>query len=165
MAHRDSRTCSSCGADIDDGPPRRYDDEPRGRRERSIAFEGPIARRDCAPHRGNTVLVLGIVSLTCIMLSLGIPVIPSLVGAPLGIAAWWMGQVDLRRMKAQAMDPSGKGVTQAGWICGIVGSILNALMVLFCAGCIGWMFYDIQQQSQQQTPPTFRTPGAPQKKF
>ena len=41
----------------------------------------------------------------------------------------------------------------------------GALMVLFCAGCIGWMFYDIQQQSQQQTPPTFRTPGAPQKKF
>ena len=62
------------------------------------------------PHRGTLILVLGILGLV--------------VCAPLGIAAWIMGAGDLKEMDAGTMDPSGRGVTQAGKICGIIGTIL-----------------------------------------
>ena len=62
------------------------------------------------PHRGTLILVLGILGLV--------------VCAPLGIAAWIMGSGDLKQMDAGTMDPSGRGTTQAGKICGIIGTIL-----------------------------------------
>lgn len=66
-----------------------------------------------APHRGTTILVLGILSLVCCQ--------------PIGIAAWVMGNGDLASMDRGAMDPEGRQLTQAGRICGIIGV---ALMVL-----------------------------------
>lgn len=51
-----------------------------------------------APHRGTTVLVLG-------------------------IAAWVMGNNDLREMAAGRMDPSGRDLTNAGRICGMIAGI------------------------------------------
>jgi hypothetical protein len=49
---------------------------------------------------------------------------------PLGIAAWIMGNGDLREMDAGAMDASGRSVTQAGRICGMIATILLALSVV-----------------------------------
>jgi hypothetical protein len=71
------------------------------------------------PHRGTAVLVLGILGIVCC-------VIP-------GIIAWVMGDSDLRGMKEGRMDPSGRGLTQAGRICGIVS------VVLAVVGIIGWL--------------------------
>ena len=45
----------------------------------------------------------------------------------LGPVAWVMGAGDLREMRAARMDPSGMGTTQAGYICGIIGSCLAIL--------------------------------------
>ncbi len=65
------------------------------------------------PHRGSAILVLGILSLlTC---------------APLGIIAWVMGSRDLAAMRQGRMDRSGEGITQAGQILGIIGSVFFAL--------------------------------------
>lgn len=69
------------------------------------------------PHRGTLVLVLGILSLV--------------ICAPLGIFAWIMGGGDLKQMDAGAMDPNGRSLTSAGRICGIIGTLLLALGVLF----------------------------------
>jgi len=68
------------------------------------------------PHRGTLILVLGILGLV--------------VCAPLGIAAWIMGSGDLKQMDAGTMDPSGRGNTQAGKICGIIGTILLIIGVI-----------------------------------
>jgi uncharacterized membrane protein len=68
------------------------------------------------PHRGTLILVLGILGLV--------------VCAPLGIAAWVMGSGDLKQMDAGAMDPSGRGNTQAGKICGIIGTILMVIGII-----------------------------------
>ena len=76
------------------------------------------------PHRGTLILVLGILSLV--------------VCAPLGIAAWIMGSGDLKQMDAGTMDPSGRSNTQAGKICGIIGTILLIIGV-----CIGALFFVI----------------------
>ena len=70
------------------------------------------------PHRGTLILILGILSLV--------------VCAPLGIAAWVMGSSDLKEIDAGTMDPAGRGTTQAGKICGIIGTILFILsLVIF----------------------------------
>ncbi len=68
------------------------------------------------PHRGTLILVLGILSLV--------------LCAPLGIAAWIMGNGDLKEIDAGTMDPSGRSTTNAGRICGMIGTILLVLSVL-----------------------------------
>ena len=62
------------------------------------------------PHRGAMVLVLGILGLVCCVIC--------------GIIAWVMGNNDLRDMDAGRMDPTGRGLTQAGKICGMISVIL-----------------------------------------
>jgi hypothetical protein len=62
------------------------------------------------------VLTLGIIGVFCC-------VIP-------GIVAWAMGATDLKQMRAGSMDPSGRGLTQAGMILGIVSVVLNAAWIV-----------------------------------
>jgi hypothetical protein len=66
------------------------------------------------PHRGVLILVFGILGLVmCVIF---------------GIVAWVMGSGDLKQMDAGAMDPSGRGLTQAGKICGMIAVILNVVV-------------------------------------
>ena len=82
-----------------------FDDaRPGDRRRRRVRLE---------PHRGGTVLTLGILGLVICLIC--------------GIIAWVMGAGDLRKMREGRMDRSGQGTTQAGMICGIIGTILGAL--------------------------------------
>lgn len=68
------------------------------------------------PHRGPVILVLGILGfLVC------------QIFAPI---AWVMGRADLREMDAGRMDPTGKGLTQAGMILGIIGTLLIVVSVV-----------------------------------
>ena len=87
------------------------------------------------PHRGTLILVLGILGLV--------------VCGPVGIAAWVMGANDLKEMEAGTMDPSGRGTTQAGKICGMIACILMILGVvifglLFALGMVGAMTHPHQ---------------------
>ncbi len=68
------------------------------------------------PHRGALVLVLGILSLVVCQI--------------LGPIAWIMGKGDLAKMDAGQMDAEGRGLTQAGKICGIVGTVFLCLGLL-----------------------------------
>lgn len=45
----------------------------------------------------------------------------------LGIAAWRMGTDDLREMEFGQMDSSGRDMTNAGRICGMVATVLLIL--------------------------------------
>jgi hypothetical protein len=91
-----------------------YDDD-RARRRR---------RRDLAPHRGSTILTLGILSLV-------------ICGPILGPIAWVMGSTDLAEMRQGRMDPDGEGTTNAGRICGMIASILSIVLIAFW--CL-WFF-------------------------
>jgi hypothetical protein len=91
----------------------------------------PPAYSGLAPHRGTAVLVLGILSL-----------MPICVGWILGIIAWVMGNSDLREIDAGRMDPSGRGIVQAGKICGMISVILHIVVIgiylcLFMLGMAG----------------------------
>jgi len=81
---------------------------------------------ELAPHRGGLILALGILGLVLCQ--------------PIGIAAWVMGNSDLARIDAGHMDPTGRGLTQAGKICGIVAVVLMAFCILLCvAGVVVWV--------------------------
>jgi hypothetical protein len=74
------------------------------------------------PHRATTILVLGILGLVVCM--------------PLGIAAWIMGNGDLKQMDAGQMDPSGRSTTNAGRIIGMIATILAVVGLI-----IGVLFF------------------------
>lgn len=74
------------------------------------AFKPPSFSR---PHRGGLILTFAILGVLCCM--------------PFCIAAWVMGATDLKEIRAGRMDPSGQGMTQAGMIIGIVGTVLGAI--------------------------------------
>lgn len=77
--------------------------------------QGPT-RGYTRPHRGGTILTLGILAIFC-----NFCFIP-------GICAWSMGSNDLNAMRRGQMDPRGRGTTQAGQILGIIGTILSAIL-------------------------------------
>ena len=68
-------------------------------------------------HRGGTILTLGILSLICL------PII-------FGPMAWRMANEDLEQINEGRMDPSGEGMTKAGKVCGIIGTVLAILGAL-----------------------------------
>ena len=74
-----------------------------------------------APHRGGLILVLALMGF--------------LVGCPImSIMAWVMGNGDLREMREGRMDPEGQGLTQAGYMLGMILSfvwVLAAVVGLF----------------------------------
>jgi hypothetical protein len=82
------------------------------------------------------ILVLGIVSIVVASFGFASYGLAGLVALPLGIVAWVLGHRDLIKMQAKAMDPEGRGLTQAGYVCGIVGTVFGALMSLCCAGVV-----------------------------
>lgn len=67
--------------------------------------------------QATTVLILGV---------LGIGFCP-----PLGIAAWIMGNTAIKEIDAKPGFYSNRGTVNAGRICGIVGTVITALIALF----------------------------------
>ncbi len=88
------------------------------------------------PHRGVMVLVFGLVSL-----------IPCCLPVVLGVLAIVFGSQDLKAMEQGRMDPSGKGMTQAGLIIGIV-SIVEQILVLVYVIFVGVLARHMMQHGQ-----------------
>ncbi|MFG0259854.1 MAG: hypothetical protein ACF8LK_05820, partial [Phycisphaerales bacterium JB041] len=74
------------------------------------------------PHRGSTVLTLGILGL---VFNAGCG-----IGWILGLIAWTMANGDLKSMDAHEMDPTGRGLTQGGKVCGIISVVMGAVGML-----------------------------------
>ena len=68
------------------------------------------------PHRGTQLLIWGIASLCCCNV--------------LGIVPLLMANADLAAMDRGEMDPSGRGITQAARVLGIVGLVLFGLWMV-----------------------------------
>lgn len=102
-----------------DNPPRkrRWDDDEeddRPRKKKKKRFRGG------EPHRGVTILILGILGLACC--------------AIFGIMAYYMGKADLEKMDAGRMDEEGRSLTQVGKILGLVSLILFCVSLIL--GCL-----------------------------
>ena len=72
------------------------------------------------PHRGALILAFGILGLVVCQL--------------FGVAAWVMGNNDLREMDRGWMDPSGRDLTKTGRILGMVSTAL--LLISLIIACL-----------------------------
>lgn len=80
-------------------------------------------RSRVAPHRGVTILVLGLVSwFLC--------AVCGLFGVICGAIAYSMGTHDLKEMDAGRMDDEGRTLTQIGRIVALLQIILSVLMIV-----------------------------------
>jgi hypothetical protein len=104
--------------DDDDYDYEDYDDRP----ERDVPARRYRRRRDMLPHRGSTVLTLGILSIFLLQVILG-PI------------AWVMANQDLEEMRRGRMDPEGESATSAGRTCAIIGTVIGIVIVVFVFGC------------------------------
>jgi ABC-type Fe3+ transport system permease subunit len=83
----------------------------------------PTAASYPEQSQATTILVLGILGLICC--------------APLGIAAWIMGNKELEAIDAGLRNPENRGTANAGRIIGIVATVLLALgLVVFLASLV-----------------------------
>jgi hypothetical protein len=85
-------------------------------KSRSINVMTHQGHGSVTPHRGVLILVLGILSIVLCTL--------------LGPIVWMLGKGDLAQIDAGQMDPEGRSLTQAGMVCGIVGTALLAFGLL-----------------------------------
>jgi ribosomal protein L40E len=84
-------------------------------------------RRDSDPHRGGVIVSMGVGSIV-LPLVFWCPVaglVATIVGIFVGAGAWVMAVKDMRKMDKHQMDRRGRGLTQGGMICGIIGTCLN----------------------------------------
>jgi len=143
--HEDTRECPHCGTVVHHLARRCFRCGERLGRRRSKEDDDRPRRRDCEPHRGGLVLSLGVMAL---MFSF----VCGPVGLVLGLFAWVLGHLDLAKMKQGSMDDDGFDMTQAGWMCGMIGS---ALGLLWSLGCLSlWALWN-QPASSQPPPPRF----------
>ena len=96
-----------------------------GRRRREYDDDDYDDYRRVEAHRGQTILILGVVALAFVHL--------------IGPFVWWMGAVDLRKMREGRMDRRGESDTRIGYILGIISTVLVAIGLL-CALLIFAMF-------------------------
>ncbi len=136
----------------DDMAGRATDDNPYASPDFDPTKAPPDAYEMTQSHRGGLMLCLGLTGLVLALVSVPGGFCCSFLCLPLPFAslgaslpAWIMGQKDIRAMNAGVMDPSGRSMTLAGMILGIVATILVALLVLLYVGLavfvgIGVMF-------------------------
>jgi hypothetical protein len=78
-------------------------------------WERPGAvRRDCEPHRGQWLILLGIIGLLC-----GIALPP--LGVALALLTQRLANADLARMDARLLDPAGRPATSSALQFGFAG--------------------------------------------
>jgi predicted Zn finger-like uncharacterized protein len=148
---REFEPCPRCGDDVRRGavvcPYCGLDLEEQGD---GYTRRKPV-RADAEPHRGGTVLALGIASLI-----LGMMYVFAFIALPLGLTAWLMGRRDLYKMDEGLMDPNGRKKTKDGWLCGLVGTFVSVLYALLTVFYVIMMIFAqnqaqrAQQQWQQQ---------------
>src|SRR5262249_39908409 len=92
--------------------------------------ETGVVRRDCEPHRGELLRLIGIGSLAAPLAGLLLsPLLGFLAGISLGATVWVLAGGDLAKMEAGLMDPEGRRVTRTARRLGLAG-VLVSLCVL-----------------------------------
>lgn len=93
---------------------------PQGATRMTSNYGGPLQ-----PDRGAMILTFGILGLV--------------ICGIFSIVAWIMGSGDLKQIDAGMRDPAGRGMTQAGMILGIIGTVLIGIALLFMVPfmCLG----------------------------
>jgi hypothetical protein len=132
--------CPRCGAvvgrSVEHCPRCPAEFEPWGPEDEARPWIMPSGRLDAEPHRGPTILGLGVGSVLMSVVSLATCccLLPQILGLGLGTGAIRMGQYDLARIRRGEIEFQGEGPTRTGLILGIIGTILNGLLLLLAGG-------------------------------
>lgn len=102
--------------------------QPQGAQYPTGQDTGYTPTRPLKPHRGTLILVLGILSV--VLCCCG----------PMGIVTMVLAKGDLKQMDQGLMDPSGRGSTQAGFIMGLIVTILFVVNIILRV--LGVVTYD-----------------------
>ena len=96
-------------------------------------WEGPGAvRRDCEPHRGDHLALLGTVSVVLSAAGWVFSLLLPLVGIGLGVAVVVMARRDLAKMRSGLMDPAGECAVKAARRRSVWGIVLGLLAWVLC---------------------------------
>ncbi len=91
----------------------------------------PCLERDCKPHRGKLLWPMGMTGMA--LGGLSIAFFPlAIVAGPLSLMAWCLARLDLVKIRAGWMDPSGERLTYEAMNDALAG------LVLTCAGAVLW---------------------------
>jgi hypothetical protein len=90
--------------------------------------------------------------LTLGVLSLVLPVL----GLVAAVAVLFMASSDLKKMRAGTMDDEGRGNTQAGWVCGLIGVVIQSFICLACGAYVALVFAFVN--GVRNMPPTKLAP-------
>lgn len=101
-------------------------------------WETPGAtRHDCAPHRGNWLVLLGTLALVCGLLSFCIPLL-GLAALATGLAVTNLAEGDLERIREGTMDPVGvedadmaRHQARRGIVLGLIALVAHAVILAF----------------------------------
>jgi len=96
------------------------------------------------PHRGPVILVLGILGLFTGLAGMVCCVLFALGSLGLSLPAWIMARHDLQAIDAGVMDPTGRGITLAGMILAIIGTVIVGLAVVLMVA--GFVFFLVMEQ-------------------
>ena len=91
-------------------------------------------RRDCKPHHGELLQLLGATSLVFGAFAF-CAVLPGLVGIVLGVTVYLLGNRELSQMEKGIIDPAGKGLAREARRFAVAGIVTSLLGLLF-SGCI-----------------------------
>jgi hypothetical protein len=119
LVPRTADKCPECGADL----------EPESESDYRPWEQTGQERRDSEPHRGSWLLWGGIITIPLSFVFM-CPVAGSVAtaaGIGLGIFVLLASRKDMKKMEQQSMDRTGRGSTQAGMICAIIGLVFNVL--------------------------------------
>jgi hypothetical protein len=116
-----------------------------GQYERPWEEPGAV-RRDCDPHRGLLLQLLGAVSLACGVLALCLWA-PGVPGLYLGCLTWQFASKDHAKMQKGLMDPSGEADVERAKCCAAC-AIMFSLVGFFCI----WPLYFLVSASRISIP-------------
>ena len=106
-----------------------------------LPWERPDAvRRDCEPHRGPLVKMLGLMSFGLGFVTVSLCV-PALLCLPLAVVVFRMAEHDLRQMEAGTMDPAGVADTKAGRRYAVQGVVLCLVGGLMSCALVFWWWF------------------------
>jgi hypothetical protein len=106
-------------------------------------IHGGQVRRDCEPHRGSFLKLLGAVSMLLGALSV-CTVLPRLVGFPLGLWLWRTVRADQEKMDVGIMDPDGKQAAEVARIWAING--MQFCVIAWCIWALHPLFGGVRQE-------------------
>ncbi len=122
-----------------------FSQQPGGQQRNPFAAPATDYTKPSEPYygarntdRGAMLLTFGILSVVMALMSCGCYGMFTPIGLGFGIAGWYMSAKDFVKLNSGQINQVGSGLIQAGYTLGIIGTVLNCLIILLFGGVIAF---------------------------